>query len=540
MSQGKGKGNKGDRITPLSLAANVDAIINRQQFHSPSNQSHRRSRSPQRSLDAPRLDASEIATSPNEDLPKRPRLENESQGSQSLNMKTQIDPPSQPLKTLLETMVQQNIQTTMLLKALVEKLDKGDDVFHTEPVRTVQFQNGGDPFHSQAQTEAATARAESQPAPKQLVVVGMDDSLIKAIKKQTKNFEQELLKYHNMKQKLEKTAEEVKLMQSDPTKYPTGVKPFNAPVEFQILDIPWDNTKEQNHTIPVVIKQGSTRRQAMQTFHRAFTLFSKQCMLDGLTAKLNGRRLLCQKQIFHDACVDQVNKITEEWNKGLDEDLDESDRYVVDPRILDDTISEAYNIALANVKQKVTAFADKQNKDALKKKKDKEALVQQKPAVLLTNLVSELINKELKKEDVNMEERIQSSGSNPADALISALQKGKGRSKPKSNLGKGKGSRNPKNGKSPGKTGGKSQNDKKKGKGKGKGGKPFRKGKGKGKGKGKDFSKKKKDKGKGKSSKGNKRKENKGTGKGSEKSYRPGSAKKKGKGKGGKPGRWVA
>ena len=82
-----------------------------------------------------------------------------------------------------------------------------------------------------------------------------------------KEIKDQIEKQLNLKERIEKDERLVAEMGSDPTRFPAGIKPFKSPQEFESLNLPFRGAINDDLKVEIIIKKGSTTREAMMTIY---------------------------------------------------------------------------------------------------------------------------------------------------------------------------------------------------------------------------------------------------------------------------------
>ena len=102
------------------------------------------------------------------------------------------------------------------------------------------------------------------------------EKLSKVMERTAQNYCKQLRHMHRAKERLEQAAETVKFLKENPTRYPSGCRPFSSCITWSELDETWQNTNEADCTWHITFMKGSTRRELMAQMHHAFTTFQKE------------------------------------------------------------------------------------------------------------------------------------------------------------------------------------------------------------------------------------------------------------------------
>ena len=74
----------------------------------------------------------------------------------------------------------------------------------------------------------------------------------------------------------EHATETVMFLKENPSRYPSGCRPFSSCVTWSELDETWQLAGEADFSWHMTFAKGSTKREVMTQMHHAFTTFQKE------------------------------------------------------------------------------------------------------------------------------------------------------------------------------------------------------------------------------------------------------------------------
>ena len=96
------------------------------------------------------------------------------------------------------------------------------------------------------------------------------------MERSAQNFCTQLRHMHRAKERLEQSTETVKFFKENPSRYPSGCRPFLSCITWFELDETWQHAGEADYTWHITFVKGWTKREVMSQMHHAFTTFQKE------------------------------------------------------------------------------------------------------------------------------------------------------------------------------------------------------------------------------------------------------------------------
>ena len=302
----------------------------------------------------------------------------------------------------------------------------------------------------------------------------LHDEALKYFEKQALLHERNVLKLVRTQKEIDRLTSVISAMEQSKYNelkfiYPPGTSPFKAPSDVAEMNEALQESSENDYALSFTIPKGTSRRNAMNSSHRASNTFIRKVTLQAQNAHLASVKTLSSKQVFLASCASLKFK-QQEWP---DLGLEDVERQGVDPKAAEYHALEIYRTMTDKVRQKAAVEEKKKDDDSKKKdddsKKKEEVskkLEGEKPGNLLVSVVRKVIKEE--QNDSSMEVETDNKEGfkdivKAADDFASKVGSGKGLKKETSQI-KSKSKGNPK-GNTKGKRGKSTQSNKTDGKG---------------------------------------------------------------------------
>ena len=251
-----------------------------------------------------------------------------------------------------------------------------------------------------AQAAMATAVVPAAKEHAQLRKNQLPKGLMTKLEGESKKFENVVHKYLRSRSRTDQMQSIVEVMRKDYEegkleRYPTGTRPFKSNENLRELDFAWSEGMQKDVSITINIKQGSTRREALQILHYAQTMYSQIINAEAAMAHRDAMHVKAKKVEFMSMMKAIIDEAANE-HKAREWDLDEPVR----PDHL-----EAINIKVEDLYKQVIDrvekdVSDKEKEAAKKRLKDKEVdneLLTARPEMLLEGMVKNMVDQVTKK-----------------------------------------------------------------------------------------------------------------------------------------------
>jgi len=241
--------------------------------------------------------------------------------------------------------------------------------------------------HERAREEADQRREKAAKAEKEKKIRELDEKVTTEMDKVAKLLEKNLIITHRTRKQEEKIAEEIAILERG--EYPKTVREFQLAGNREELDDTWDQCRDEDAKVEIVIPRGLSCRDAMKTLHQKAYFYIRKIERDSLSAKLEKFKLLIEKKEF----LETMEKIPESMEAAPLEGLgvEELRTSAVDLEIVRAKAELMYQsrVVAAN---KVIADIDKQAKTKKEvEAKNAAALDEKKPETLLTNYIKKVV-----------------------------------------------------------------------------------------------------------------------------------------------------
>ena len=264
----------------------------------------------------------------------------------------------------------------------------------------------------------------------------------KQLMKTVRSFETDLRKFVNMQHKVEQAKQDYELMKADGHRYPTGTRPFKSPVELEDLDNVLSECSAGPSSFSVAIPQGTTKRQAMLLIHHSFTKFYKRCIWEALQVQMDAKKDLTTKAAFIAKCQAKITEQTQFEGCGLED----SDLANFTDEVVVAKCQTLYHDVVNKVRKEKTEEKKLAERKAADERKAQNDLASKEPAVLLSDLVGEMVQQNMQSMNVDSTDQqakqATSDSSSKSIAFVQALQqqkKPKNSKTPRGGAGEGKG-----------------------------------------------------------------------------------------------------
>ena len=292
------------------------------------------------------------------------------------------------------------------------------------------MQRMSQPESSRANPPAPSA--EVQPGPRREVAdAEVPPEIKKAITKLGRNFEGDVRKYLSMQDKVAQAKKDVEFMKQEGLRYPAGTRPFKSPQELADLDTVIPECANQPMDFIVKLDTGTTRRQALAKIHHSFTKFYKQCMAKALEVQMEAKKQVTTRQAFLEKCKTVVGEAMQTQKCGLEDSTIPEVPAEASLQYAEGT----YHTLITRLRKMKTDEAKEQEKRAEKEKKTKDEMCKREPAVLLKDLVGELVQQNMAETRPMETETTQDPQAKKVDEFVQALQKPKNGDAPRGGAG---------------------------------------------------------------------------------------------------------
>ena len=129
-------------------------------------------------------------------------------------------------------------------------------------------------------------------------------------------FNKSLWKRLKATSRINKARDDIEIYENEHEKYPSGVKPYKAPMDQIELATEWSITKEESRTIQIDIKKGATRKEAIAKIHRECALWMRRIDLESLEEHENNMTAEASEAAFMESMkISTHNMKNKEKNK---------------------------------------------------------------------------------------------------------------------------------------------------------------------------------------------------------------------------------
>ena len=234
-----------------------------------------------------------------------------------------------------------------------------------------------------------------------------------------------------MQDRVAQAKKDVEFMKQEGLRYPAGTRPFRSPQELAELDAVVPECANQPMDFSVKLEAGTTRRQALAKIHHAFTKFHKQCMATALEAQMEAKKMVTTRQAFLEKCKTVAVEVMDTKKCGLEDSAI--------PQVpMEASMQHAetvYHDLITRLRKKKTEEAKENEKRAEKERKTKDEMCKKEPAVLLKDLVGELVQQNMGDTKPMETEAAEDPQAKKADEFVQALQKPKNGAAPRGGAG---------------------------------------------------------------------------------------------------------
>eukprot|EP00974_Lingulodinium_polyedra_P129574 11210560-Lingulodinium_polyedra.AAC.1 len=105
---------------------------------------------------------------------------------------------------------------------------------------------------------------------------GLPERINKHIAKTASNFgKKNIQKFIRISTHIEKAKADLGILSLQPRQYPAGIRPFKCPGDIVELENQWSMAAAADYVFTITIPKGSSRREAMETVHHAYSRFHR-------------------------------------------------------------------------------------------------------------------------------------------------------------------------------------------------------------------------------------------------------------------------
>eukprot|EP00974_Lingulodinium_polyedra_P133922 11227532-Lingulodinium_polyedra.AAC.1 len=169
-----------------------------------------------------------------------------------------------------------------------------------------------------APTQLVTPTATPAPELKKEEMVKLDKEKKQEMEKVANKYSKQLWKRLKATKRVEKAKEDIHIYEEEKEIYPSGVKPYKAPMDQIELENEWSEVKDELKIIGIDIAKGSTKKEAIAKIHRDCAKWMKKIDLEALEEH--------EKTMSAEATENAYNEAMLEVHKAYEEMREEHER----------------------------------------------------------------------------------------------------------------------------------------------------------------------------------------------------------------------